>query len=283
VVAPVTRRHSAGSHAREPRVGGIVKRFRELARSGTGSGLDRELLLDGAHLLAEAHASRLNIELAAFDNDALRQPTVRALAQQLSAQGTDVLIVSRDVLEAMSPVKSPSGAVGISHRAMVPLPAALSVKPALIVLAHDVQDPGNVGALMRTAEAAGATAFVACGATADPLGWKALRGSMGSALRLSIAKAAIGEALDACAKAGIETIALTPRSAEPFFAQDFHRSVAVLLGSEGAGLPPEIVKRANRQISIPMQRPVESLNVAVAAALVLYEAYRQRNHSGTPA
>jgi TrmH family RNA methyltransferase len=103
---------------------------------------------------------------------------------------------------------------------------------------------------------------------------------MGSALRLPIAKADTDEALRACAKAAIQTIALSPRGGSPFFASNFHPSTALVLGSEGAGLPAEIASRADRQVSIPMQPPVESLNVAVAAALVLYEAYRQRNSGG---
>ena len=96
---------------------------------------------------------------------------------------------------------------------------------------------------------------------------------------VTIAKGGTDEALRACARAGMQTLALAPRAGEPFFAADFHRSTALLLGSEGMGLPSAIAERADRQISIPMQRPVESLNVAVAAALVLYEAYRQR-HAG---
>src|SRR5438552_18902307 len=104
----VTRQHSS------------VRRFRELARNPASNGLDRELLLDGAHLLAEAHASALTIDVAAFDNDALKAPDMRSLAQQLSARGTEVLIVSRSLLDAMSPVQTPSGAVGIAWRAMLP-------------------------------------------------------------------------------------------------------------------------------------------------------------------
>jgi TrmH family RNA methyltransferase len=261
----VTRQHSS------------VRRFRDLARAPGGNGLDRELLLDGVHLLGEAHASGIVIETAAFEHAALNQPSVRLLAEKLAAAGSEVLIVSRSVIEAMSPVKTPSGAVGIGHRALVPLAAALGARSPLVVLAHDVQDPGNVGALMRTAEAAGATAFVACGTTADALGWKALRGSMGSALRLPIAKAETEEALLACRKAGIQVLALAPRSGEPFFGADFHAPTALLVGGEGAGLSPDIIKQVDGQVSIPMQDPVESLNVAVAAALVLYEAFRQRH------
>src|SRR5438128_950659 len=80
------------------------------------------------------------------------------------------------------------------------------------------------------------------------------------ALRLPIAKAGTDEALHACARAGMQTLALAPRAGAPFFAADFHVSTALLLGSEGTGLPPGIAERADRRISIPMQRPVESLN-----------------------
>lgn len=258
----VTRQHST------------VTRYRALAASSGGNGLDRELLLDGVHLLAEAHASGLKIETAAFEHAVLDQPEARGLAERLSAAGTEVLIVSRNVLEAMSPVKTPSGAVGIAHRSLVALGEALGRSPALVLVAHDVQDPGNVGALLRTAEAAGATAFVACGGTADPLGWKALRGSMGSALRLPIARADIQDTLRDCKSAGIPVAALVPRAGDPLFTTKLRAPLALLLGSEGAGLSPALVAQADRRISIPMRGPIESLNVAVAAALVLYEVAR---------
>lgn len=253
-----------------------VKRYRELARNSPTNGLERELLLDGPHLLFEAHASGLSIESAAFEQDAFNDPAIRTLAEQLLAGGADVFIVSRKTLESMSPVRSPAGAVGIARRTLPSLTEALASSNALIVVAHDVQDPGNVGGIMRTAEAAGATAFVATASTADPLGWKALRGSMGSALRLPIARGEIGDVLRTLRAAGIETSALVPRTGRPLFESDFRRPSALLLGSEGAGVPEGVLQHVDQSITIPMHQPVESLNVGVAAALVLYEAFRQR-------
>jgi RNA methyltransferase, TrmH family len=260
----VTRQHSS------------VQRYRALARSPAGVGLQRELLLDGLHLLSEAHTSGVRIETAAFEHAALDRSETRGLAERLAGGGTEVLIVSRNVLEAMSPVKTPSGAVAIARHSMVSLHDAVSAPSAVVLLAHDVQDPGNVGALLRTAEAAGATAFVACGATADPMGWKALRGSMGSAMRVPIARAQTGEALDACRQSGIQVAALAPLGGEPLFSSDLRAPLALLVGSEGAGLPAPLVNLTDRRISILMQGSVESLNVAVAAALVLYEVLRSR-------
>ncbi len=254
-----------------------VKRYRELARNSPTNGLERELLLDGPHLLFEAHKSRLSIESAAFDEDTLNDPETKKLAEQLLADGADVFIVSRKTLESMSPVRTPAGVIGIARRTLPSLTDALSSSNALVVVAHDVQDPGNIGGIMRTAEAAGATAFVATASTADPLGWKALRGSMGSALRLPIARGEIADVLRALRAAGIETSALVPRAGRPLFEVDFKHPSALILGSEGAGLPDEVLRLVDRRITIPMQQPVESLNVGVAAALVLYEAFRQRN------
>ena len=202
-----------------------VKRYRELARHSPKNGLERELLLDGPHLLFEARKSGLPIESAAFDHNALADSSIRTLAEQLVADGADVFIVSRKTLETMSPVRTPAGAVGIARRTLPSLADALSSAHALVVVAHDVQDPGNVGGIMRTAEAAGATAFVTTAATADPLGWKALRGSMGSALRLPIARGEMTDVLQALRSAGIQTVALVPRDRPAVVRCEFQDSI----------------------------------------------------------
>ena len=152
------------------------------------------------------------------------------MAEQLVADGADVYIVSRKTLESMSPVKTPAGMVGIARRSLTPLDAAIRAHqpvPQLVVVAHDVQDPGNVGGMVRTAEAAGATAFITSPSTADPLGWKALRGSMGSALRLPIARAEIADTLDALRQADITTSALVARGGQPLFEARFANAVGV--------------------------------------------------------
>jgi TrmH family RNA methyltransferase len=252
-----------------------VKRYRDLARHPQKNGLERELLLDGPHLLVEARKSGLAVESAAFEQDAFDDPSVRTLAEQLVADGADVFIVSRRTLESMSPVRAPSGAVGIARRSLATLESVAAGTP-LVVVAHALQDPGNVGGIMRTAEAAGATAFVATPSTADPFGWKALRGSMGSALRLPIVRADIEATLDTLSRAHIQTVALAPRGGRALFEADLRGPVALILGGEGAGLPAEVLRQVGQRVTIPMRGLVESLNVGVAAALVLYEACRQR-------
>jgi TrmH family RNA methyltransferase len=140
-----------------------------------------------------------------------------------------------------------------------------------------VQDPGNLGALARVAEAGGATGLLVAGESADAFGWKALRGSMGSLLRLPVIVKGRGEEAVAAARAqGCHVVAAVPRGGEPLFGADMRVATAILIGGEGAGLPAELLALADRRVTIPMRPPVESLNAAVAAALVVYEALRQR-------
>jgi TrmH family RNA methyltransferase len=152
----------------------------------------------------------------------------------------------------------------------------------LVIFALDVQDPGNVGAIVRVAEAGGATGVIACGATADPFSWKALRGSMGSALRLPVViERAPADTIEDARRHGCRVIAAAPRGGQSVFDIDLRGPVAILIGGEGPGLAPALVDAADERVSIPMQAPVESLNAAVTAALLVYEARRQRSATKT--
>jgi RNA methyltransferase, TrmH family len=147
-----------------------------------------------------------------------------------------------------------------------------------VVIAVDVQDPGNVGAIVRVSEAGGAAGFVAGGACACPFGWKAMRGSMGSALRLPIAvQRDAASTIAEPRRHGCRIVAAVPRDGRSIFQVDYAGSVAILIGGEGTGLPAPVVAAADERVTVPMQPPVESLNAAVTAALIVYEAFRQRS------
>src|SRR2546425_389506 len=126
-----------------------------------------------------------------------------------------------------------------------------------------------VGAILRVAEAAGATGVVAAGASADPLGWKALRGSMGSALRLPLTAASdVGASIAGARRHGCRIVATVARGGRSVFDVDYTGPVAILIGGEVPGLPESIVGRADERVTIAMRPPVESLNAADTAALV---------------
>jgi TrmH family RNA methyltransferase len=190
-------------------------------------------------------------------------------------------------MDALSPTAHPSGVVAVAARPRRSLADALGGAAGLtplVVVAVDVQDPGNVGAIARVAEAAGATGYVVAGQSADPFGWKALRGSMGSVLRLPTIHDADAASVIGVLKAHrLQCFAAAPAGAIAFDALDWRGPTACVVGSEGGGLPADLLAMADRRVRIPMAAPVESLNVAVSAGLLLYEARRQRTRGAAAA
>jgi RNA methyltransferase, TrmH family len=260
----------------------LVRTFRGLATRRR----DR-LLLEGPHLVTDALAAGVEVEVAAFSARLLerragdRGAELRGLVDRLERARTRVVGVSEPVMAAISPAESPSGVVAIAAHEPPTVDAALNGAPSgaapLVLLVADVQDPGNLGAIIRTAEAAGATGVVACGESADPYGWKALRGAMGSSIRLPVAgRPSTRDAVAAARARGLRIVATSPRDGRSLFDVDLRHPTALLVGGEGSGLAADVGALADESISIPMHGSVESLNVAVSAALVLYEAFRQR-------
>ena len=252
----------------------IVARYRAVAQ-GDGGGL---VLLDGVHLVNDAVAAGVAIEHAAVDVNASERDEVARLLVSLRARGVDTVTATAPVMGALSPVRSSSAIVAIARRPSRTI-AELFAGPALfVVVVCDVQDPGNLGAIVRVAEGGGASGVIATGATADPFGWKALRGSMGSALRLPVHRMPdIATVVADARQHRCRIVATVPRGGLSLFEVDLRQPTAVLIGGEGPGLPDAVVEAADARVTIPMQPPVESLNAAVAAGLVVYEARRQRS------
>jgi TrmH family RNA methyltransferase len=253
----------------------LVKRFRALAHD-RASETDR-VLLDGEHLVEEALRSGVTLEAAAF-SDGAATGRLAALARDAARAGARTITAPDAVFSALSPVQHPSGVVAIAELRAATIEAALERGPALLLLLDGVQDPGNVGAIVRAAEACGATGVIVGAGSADPFSWKALRGAMGSSFRLPIVTGVpIRDAIGRLRAAGIRVLATVPRDGTPLPACDLRVGTAVLLGGEGPGLAEDAVAQADGRVTIPMKAPVESLNVAIAAALLLYEASRQRS------
>jgi TrmH family RNA methyltransferase len=267
----------------------VVARFREVAQG------DRHaMLLDGPHLISDALAAQTAIELAIVEHDAReRREDIAPILHRLEAAGVEVVVATAPVMVAVSPVRSPSALVALARRPTASAarlfvipghnPAdgrsgrGLSTSRPLVVVASDVQEPGNLGAMVRVAEAAGASGLIAAGQSADPFSWKALRGSMGSALRLPILAQSVGDALQTVQSYHCTIVAAIPRGGRTPEGTDLTGPTALLIGGEGGGLSRDLIERSDERVSIPMETLVESLNAAVAAAVILYEARRQRH------
>ena len=237
------------------------------------------VLLDGWHLLEEALAADLPLETVLVDVT-LAETHARTLSSCLSA-GAQVVTGTAQVLAAASPVRTSTGVVAIGHRPDVTLSRLLSPGPAMVVAAFGLQDPGNAGALVRSAAAAGATGVLLDPASANPYSWKALRASMGATLRLPVMRDADARThLAHLRGAGLRLCAATPQVGPSLYDTDLRGPVCLLLGAEGTGLSLDLIESADCRIQIPMARNVESLNVAVAGALLTFEAMRQRRLPG---
>lgn len=251
----------------------LVKRFKAVRQ-----GRKRHLVfIEGVRLVEEAIKSRLHFEVVAFSDRLKAHERGSALQRSLNKVNCRGAHVSEAVMESISDVESPQGIAAIVHlpyTSLETLPSELSV----IVVAHRLRDPGNMGTLIRTAEAAGADSLIATSETVDPFNIKSLRAAMGSAFRLPIVvNTKLRDVAQLCSKRGILMVAAESGAETRYTDFDWTRPVALLLGQEAEGLDKEASSLVQHRVSIPMQQQVDSLNVASAGAVLLFEAARQRN------
>lgn len=245
------------------------------ARDGRKRGL---VFVEGVRLCEEALRAGVPLELVLYTRGLAEEARGASLLESLREACPAVHLVGEDVLDSVADTKTPQGVVALARR---PETGREVVERAggvpLVVVIHMANNPSNAGAMLRVAEASGATAVVLTKGSTDPLSAKALRGSMGSAFRLPLwTGPALEEALTWCAARGIRTIATAAGARAAHTEVDWTRPSAVVVGPEAGGLSDAETRAAGERVRIPMREPVESLNVAVALAVVLYEAARQR-------
>ncbi len=237
-----------------------------LARSGpTAAG---QIAIEGEHLLAEAIRSGLRV-----DTIYLRQGTEPAL--ELPPQA-ELLELPPDVFLSAVATEQPQGIAALVQAPVFSLDAMLAVRNPLLLVLAGLQDPGNVGTLLRSAEAFAATGVLLLPGTASPWNAKTLRASAGSAFRVSAAPVSEQQMLSLLAQHRIATVAAVPRGGDAIAATPLSSAAALLVGNEGAGLAPHLIDGATHRVTIDMPGAVESLNAAIAGSLLLYEAARQR-------
>ncbi len=245
-------------------------------RDGTVAEL---IFIEGLRLAEEALRSGLTIEAVIFSNEIARKERASAVLDELGKVSKRTASVSEKLLESISYAKTPQGIVLVAIRpedSVAALSASLAPAPLLVVL-HQINNPVNVGAIIRTAEAAGASGVIATKHTSDPFSPKSLRGAMGSAFRLPVWYGAeYPDVIKWCNERAIESICADASASNSHTQVNWTNAVAVILGPESSGLSDGEIAMAKQQVRIPMQGDVESLNVSVAAGILLFEAMRQR-------
>jgi TrmH family RNA methyltransferase len=209
------------------------------------------------------------------------EPTPRTslLLAELARRGCPLFATAEAVMATLSDTVHPQGIILIAERPNHGLKAVLGADGAipLVVGIDAIQDPGNFGAIVRTAEAAGATGILALRGSVDAFAPKTLRSAMGSAFRLPVVEdLEPAEIRDFARRHGLILIATAAVGSIDYTGHDWTEPSIIFFGNEGNGMRPEMMELCDRRVRIRLQAPVESLNVGAAAAVILFEAARQR-------
>ncbi|HYH84671.1 MAG TPA: RNA methyltransferase [Pyrinomonadaceae bacterium] len=242
-------------------------------------GRERELVfVEGVRLCEEALSAGIDFESVLYTAELEDSARGLRLVEALRRVCPRALPVSESVLEYVADTKTSQGVVALARRPRTGAGViGLGVETPLVVVMHRANNPANAGAMLRVAEAAGATAAVSTKGSTDLFSARALRGSMGSAFRLPLwTGATLDETLAWCAERGIRTVSTGATASIAHTDIDWTIPRAVLVGPEAGGLTDEEARAADECVRIPMRAPVDSLNVAVALGVILYEAARQR-------
>ena len=266
----------------------LVKRFRRVRAMGER----QHVFLEGVRLIEDAINTGAHFESVAFTAELESSERGAALLESLRRVQCRGAFVSKQVMESIADTKTPQGVAALVSRPYVELDDLFGNSPDLLVIADELQDPGNLGTIIRTAEAAGAQGVITTRYTVDPFIEKAIRASMGSSLRLPVVTGVSRADIAArCRDYGIRMVASRANLESVHgVIEDAARTeriklcnevdmtvpIAIVVGREATGIPEPAQGDADEYVHIPMVRGVESLNVAAAAAILLYEASRQR-------
>jgi RNA methyltransferase, TrmH family len=248
----------------------LIKQVRKLHRSKERQ-KQNLLLIEGTNLVEAAYQADYKLDIIFYTErwQQKHQPLCRIIVEQ----GVKTELVSPEVLNAIATTINPDGIVAIAPRPITEL--APSLKGVGLAIER-LQDPGNLGTIIRTAVATGVDGLWLSGDSVDFYSPKVLRASVGQWFRLPVVtNQDLVQLVKQQQQQGIQIIATTSKATKTYWEVDFTRTSLILLGNEGAGLSSELIDLADVQLKIPLANQVESLNVAVASALLLYEAQRQ--------
>lgn len=236
----------------------LIEGYRELSRAVQGGVVAESLFYSPSHFLGSNE---------------------EALIKQIASQGGELLEVSKEVFEKLSYRDRPDGLLAVapqSHLTLKDLEGKLSNSPFLLI-AEAIEKPGNLGSILRSADAAGVDALLICDRCTDVYNPNVVRASVGTLFTVPIIEVSSQEAIDWLKMHQIKIVATSPDAKETFTEAALSGPVAIVMGTEQLGLSKKWMEQSDLQVSIPMRGIADSLNVAAATTLLLYEVVRQRS------
>lgn len=235
-----------------------------------------KFIAEGIHLVKEALKAGMDVECVAYDCD---RPLPDELAEVRANSACEWIPVSESVIAKCSSTQTPQHVFAVVNKRRCDESLLWRTEPPLVVLLDGVQDPGNVGTIIRSSEASGATAVILGRGTADPYNPKTVRAAMGSLFRIPIFEGDLLWYLTEARSRGIHVVSTAMNAERHCFEYDWTKATWFVVGNEGAGVSEEVSGGVDERISIPMLGQTESLNVAMATTVLLFEAMRQRTFS----
>jgi TrmH family RNA methyltransferase len=255
-----------------------LRRIRALRKDRRARDAEGVFVAEGIHLADEALRAGADVEVALVSPRLAVSEEGLALRRRLELAGVSLLETTDTVLESLADARAPQPVLLVVRAPSRTVEEAIEGRgrPALVAVVHGVQDPGNLGSVLRTADAASATGLIVAGGGADLRHPRAVRATAGSIFRLPAASCPGEELFRHLAERAIRCVGADPHARAELTHVSLEGPVAIFLGGEGAGLPPSWLRRMDDTVRIPMHEGVESLSIGAAAAVLLFEARRQR-------
>lgn len=263
-------------------------RILRLVRLRERSAREREglFLLEGLREIERAAKSNIRIAEFYFCPDQIRSRTAQAIAEKMQAilPEENCFELSASAFEKISYRDKPEGVLAVAEmrkHTLEALPAPKNGEAPLYLVAESIEKPGNLGALLRTADSAGCTALICCGTGTDIYNPNAVRASQGTLFSMPLAVAPAEKVYSWLREKNVAVFATTPDAEKLYWDCDFRGASAILLGTEATGLSPFWLENAEEKsvvpVAIPQRGLADSLNVSMAAGICLFEAVRQRS------
>lgn len=254
----------------------IAKRIRALADRKTRK-REGAFLVEGIQPVWRAAESEWEIEALILAPQLIQQPAVYEMADTLAARGVRVVEVAADLFTRLSDREGPAGVMAIVRSQTIALRQVQVKSDDVWIILHRVHNPGNLGTIMRTADATGCAGVILCGDTTDPFAPAAVKASMGALFVLPLVQEREFDTVREWATGqGVRLMGTSGYADADHWNFTWDEPVAIVLGNEGDGLPDEILAKTDATVRIPMTGTAESLNLGVAAALLMYEAKRHK-------
>lgn len=234
------------------------------------------MLIEGVKELALAIKDGVSISRLFYCEDLFRGSEEQIILNKAEAHGAELIQVGANVFEKLAYREDSFGLLAVARQPIKTLNDIPLKKSPLIIVVEGVEKPGNLGAILRSADAAGVDGVIVCGKSTDIFNPNVVRASIGTVFTVPVIKATTSDAIDWLKKKGIKMIATTPRAETDYFDADLKSPCAIAMGSEHEGLSETWLNEADVLVRIPMKGESDSLNLAMSTTIMLYEAVRQR-------